>query len=33
MVEEYYQLMGWDPATARPRPETLNRLGLEAYAG
>lgn len=33
MVEEYYGLMGWDPATARPQPGTLTRLGLEAYAG
>lgn len=32
MVDEYYELMGWDVATGRPRPETIARLGLQAYA-
>lgn len=26
--ENYYNLMGWDPATGRPLKETLERLGL-----
>jgi aldehyde:ferredoxin oxidoreductase len=25
----YYQLMGWDPETGKPLPETLKKLGLE----
>ncbi len=29
MLENYYQLMGWDVATSKPLPETLQRLGLE----
>ena len=29
MVEEYYQLMGWDAKTGKPLPDTLRRLGLE----
>ncbi|MBI2962942.1 MAG: hypothetical protein HYY35_04245 [Deltaproteobacteria bacterium] len=33
MVDRYYELMGWDTATGRPRAETVTRLGLEAYAG
>ena len=29
MVENYYTLMGWDPKTGKPLPETLKKLGLE----
>jgi len=29
MIENYYTLMGWDPQTGIPRPETLKNLGLE----
>ena len=29
MLENYYTLMGWDPITGKPLPETLKRLGLE----
>jgi len=29
MLENYYTLMGWDPKTGRPLPETLKKLGLE----
>ncbi|MFQ5895678.1 MAG: aldehyde ferredoxin oxidoreductase C-terminal domain-containing protein, partial [Nitrospinota bacterium] len=32
MVQEYYRLNGWDPETGNPLPETLRRLGLEAFA-
>lgn len=32
MVDRYYELMGWDVASAQPRRETIARLGLEAYA-
>ncbi|MGQ9694258.1 MAG: aldehyde ferredoxin oxidoreductase family protein [Thermodesulfobacteriota bacterium] len=28
MVENYYRLMGWDPKTGKPLPETLEKLGL-----
>ena len=28
MVETYYRLMGWDPQTGRPLPETLAQLDL-----
>jgi len=28
MVKNYYTLMGWDPATGEPLPETLKKLGL-----
>lgn len=28
MRGNYYQLMGWDPETGRPLPETLDKLGL-----
>lgn len=28
MLETYYRLRGWDPATARPLPDTLEKLGL-----
>jgi aldehyde:ferredoxin oxidoreductase len=29
MLENYYTLMGWDPKTGKPLPETLRKLGLE----
>jgi aldehyde:ferredoxin oxidoreductase len=29
MRRRYYGLMGWDPETSKPLPETLKRLGLE----
>jgi aldehyde:ferredoxin oxidoreductase len=29
MAENYYTLMGWDPNTGKPLPETLKKLGLE----
>lgn len=29
MVKNYYTLMGWDPKTGKPLPETLGKLGLE----
>jgi len=29
MVENYYRLMGWDPKTGKPLPETLEKLGLK----
>jgi len=32
MVHNYYTLMGWDPSTGAPLPDTLNRLGLEELA-
>jgi len=28
MVQEYYQLMGWDLKTGKPLPDTLKKLGL-----
>ena len=28
MLSNYYGLMGWDPETGKPLPETLERLGL-----
>jgi aldehyde:ferredoxin oxidoreductase len=28
MVRGYYQLMGWDEDTGKPRPDTLEKLGL-----
>ena len=28
MLENYYTLMGWDPETGKPLPETLHKLGL-----
>jgi aldehyde:ferredoxin oxidoreductase len=31
MVENYYTLMGWDPKTGIPLPETLKRLGLGGH--
>ena len=32
MLKEYYRLRGWDEETGRPRPETLEALGLEDLA-
>ena len=29
MIEKYYTLMGWDPKTGKPLPETLKKLDLE----
>ncbi len=29
MLDDYYGLMGWDPASGRPRPGKLKELGLE----
>jgi aldehyde:ferredoxin oxidoreductase len=29
MVENYYTLMGWDPKTGKPLPETLEKLDLK----
>ncbi|MFB0502019.1 MAG: aldehyde ferredoxin oxidoreductase C-terminal domain-containing protein, partial [Candidatus Bathyarchaeia archaeon] len=29
MLENYYNLMGWEVKTGKPLPETLKRLGLE----
>jgi aldehyde:ferredoxin oxidoreductase len=31
MVQEYYGIMGWDKATGKPTPGTLERVGLGAY--
>lgn len=31
MVEEYYGIMGWDKATGKPTPRTLERVGLGTY--
>ena len=28
MTENYYTLMGWDPKTGKPLPETLEKLDL-----
>jgi len=30
MMDEYYELRGWDVQTGLPKPETLQRLGLSA---
>jgi len=30
MLDEYYQLMGWDRDSGKPLPQTLRNLGLEA---
>ena len=30
MVDEYYNIMGWDRGTGKPLPKTLRRLGLES---
>ncbi len=32
MLDNYYQIMGWDRATGRPLPETLDLLGLGPVA-
>jgi aldehyde:ferredoxin oxidoreductase len=29
LLEDGYRALGWDPATGRPRPETLAGLGLD----
>jgi aldehyde:ferredoxin oxidoreductase len=29
MKSHYFDLMGWDPATGKPLPQTLKSLGLE----
>lgn len=29
MIENYYSMLGWDPRTGKPLPETLKKLGLE----
>lgn len=29
MLENYYTLMGWDPKTGKPLPDTLTKLGLQ----
>jgi hypothetical protein len=33
MLDEYYDMHGWDRETARPTPETLSQLGLESCMG
>jgi aldehyde:ferredoxin oxidoreductase len=33
MLDEYYDMHGWDRETARPTPETLSQLGLELCMG
>jgi aldehyde:ferredoxin oxidoreductase len=32
MVREYYSLMGWNPETGSPLPDTVRRLGLQEFA-
>ena len=32
LKDEYYRLNGWDPATGRPRKDTLESLGLKEAA-
>jgi aldehyde:ferredoxin oxidoreductase len=32
MLDEYYEIRGWDKATSFPTRQTLERLGLESYA-
>jgi aldehyde:ferredoxin oxidoreductase len=32
MLDNYYQLMGWDRKTGRPLPETIKELALEDFA-
>ncbi len=32
MLDEYYEVRGWDKTTGRPTRETLERLGLKAEA-
>jgi len=29
MLNNYYRLMGWDPESGKPLPETLKKLGLD----
>jgi len=29
MAKNYYTLMGWDPETGKPLPETLEKYGLK----
>jgi len=29
LKKDYWQVLGWDPASGRPTPETLKRLGLD----
>ena len=31
MLDEYYQVRGWDPETGIPLPETLERVGLGEF--
>jgi len=31
MLDEYYELMGWDLKSGKPYRETMERLGLEEY--
>jgi aldehyde:ferredoxin oxidoreductase len=33
MVRTYRERMGWEPETGRPRPETLEKLGLAELVG
>jgi aldehyde:ferredoxin oxidoreductase len=33
MVNQYYQLMGWDEKTGKPLRKTLKRFGLDDVAG
>ena len=30
MVNEYYRLMGWDRKSGKPKPDTLEKFGLES---
>jgi aldehyde:ferredoxin oxidoreductase len=32
MVQEYYELNGWDRNTGKPSPATIERLGLQEFA-
>jgi aldehyde:ferredoxin oxidoreductase len=31
LLSLYYDVRGWDPATGKPRPDVLQRLGLDAW--
>ena len=33
MKSFYFELMGWDPKTGKPLPDTLKSLGLEKLIG
>ena len=33
MLENYYNLMGWDTKTGKPLPETLEKLDLKELIG